>query len=156
MAERTAYLALGSNLGRREYYLSEARRLIAERIGEVMAVSSTMETEPVGFESPHPFLNQVLSVRTTLSPKVLLRVTREIERELGRDRKSVGGQHYDRTCDIDILLVEDLIYRDEELEVPHPRMRERLFVLQPLAEIAPSLVDPVTGRTIEELLWAVS
>ena len=154
--ERTAYIALGSNLGDRAHYLSEAARLIGERVGEILAVSSPMETEPVGFESAHKFLNQVLAVRTSLAPRALLTVTREIERELGRERKSVGGIHFDRTCDVDILMIDDLVYHDEWLEIPHPRMRERLFVLKPLAEIAPDVIDPVSGKTIRELLWDVS
>ena len=154
--EHTAYIALGSNLGDRTHYLSEAARLIGERVGDVLAVSSPMETEPVGFESEHKFLNQVLAVRTSLAPRALLTVTREIERELGRERKSVGGIHFDRTCDVDILMIDDLVYHDEWLEIPHPRMRERLFVLRPLAEIAPDVIDPVTGKTIRELLWDVS
>lgn len=152
----TAYLALGSNLGDRALLLAEARRLLTERVGEPIAASSLIETEPVGFDSPHRFLNQVVSVRTTLEPEELLKETAEIERELGRERKSVGGQYADRTCDIDILFLDDLIYRSASLEIPHPKLRERLFVLEPLAEIAPDMVDPVTGRTMKELLWDVS
>lgn len=154
--EHTAYIALGSNLGDRRYYLSEAIRLIGERVGEVLAVSEPMETGPVGFESEHLFLNAALSVRTSLAPRALLTVTREIERELGREQKSVGGVHFDRTCDVDILMIDDLVYHDEWLDIPHPRMRERLFVLQPLAEIAPEVIDPVSGKTVKELLWDVS
>lgn len=154
--EHTAYIALGSNLGDRRHFLSEAVRLIGERVGEISAVSEPMETEPEGFESDYQFLNQALAVRTALAPRALLTVTREIERELGRDRKSVDGVHYDRTCDVDILMIDDLIYHDEWLDIPHPRMRERLFVLQPLAEIAPDVIDPVSGKTVKELLWDVS
>ena len=151
-----AYLSLGSNLGDREMLLREAVRLLGDRCGRVVAVSALLETEPVGFESPHPFLNLALELDTPLSPEALLRETQAIERELGRTSKSAGGVYRDRPIDIDIILYGDLTSDTPELQLPHPRFRERLFVLKPLAEIAGDAVDPFTHKTIQELLWDAS
>ncbi|MDO5036285.1 MAG: 2-amino-4-hydroxy-6-hydroxymethyldihydropteridine diphosphokinase [Porphyromonas sp.] len=149
------FLALGSNLGDRAAILASARRLISERIGALVQVSLELETEPVGFESEHNFLNQVVEVRTLLSPQGVLDTSQVIERELGRYRKSKGGIYRDRTCDIDIILYDDLILDADGLQIPHPRFRERTFVLSPMVELCPTCVDPVTGKTMEELLWDV-
>lgn len=121
----------------------------------MVAMSQVMETEPVGFRSDHTFLNQVIEVSDALGPQELLQLTQEIERELGRSHKSHQGLYSDRTCDLDLILYGDLVLKEAELEIPHPRFRERRFVLQPLAEIAPEVVDPITGRQIKELLWDV-
>ena len=153
----TAYLALGSNLGDRSALLDAAVNLLGERAGRVTAVSSPIETEPAGFQSPHPFLNQALALETTLAPSALLSVTQEIEKELGRSEKSEGGIYKDRPIDIDLILYGDLALETPGLTLPHPRFRERPFVLRPLSEIAgDDVTDPVTGKTISELLWAVS
>ncbi len=131
----TTYLSLGSNLGDRRQLLHTAINEIAERVGRVEAISSCIETEPVGFDSVHLFLNMAVRVRTDLSPYELLKVLKQLERDLGRTRKSHDGVHYDRTIDIDILLYDSLEVNSDELQIPHPRMWERDFVMRPLKEI---------------------
>lgn len=131
----TTYLSLGSNLGDRRQLLHTAINEIAERVGRVEAISSCIETEPVGFDSVHLFLNMAVRVRTELNPYELLKVLKQLERDLGRTRKSHDGVHYDRTIDIDILLYDNLEVNSEELQIPHPRMWERDFVMRPLKEI---------------------
>ena len=131
----TTYLSLGSNLGDRRQLLHTAINEIAERVGRVEAISSCIETEPVGFDSVHLFLNMAVRVTTELNPYELLNVLKQLERDLGRTRKSHDGVHYDRTIDIDILLYDNLEVNSEELQIPHPRMWERDFVIRPLKEI---------------------
>ena len=131
----TTYLSLGSNLGDRRQLLHTAINEIAERVGRVEAISSCIETEPVGFDSVHLFLNMAVRVTTELNPYELLEVLKQLERDLGRTRKSHDGVHYDRTIDIDILLYDNLEVNSEELQIPHPRMWERDFVMRPLKEI---------------------
>lgn len=131
----TTYLSLGSNLGDRKQLLYTAINEIAERVGRVEAISSCIETEPVGFDSVHLFLNMAVRVMTELNPYELLKVLKQLERDLGRTRKSHDGVHYDRTIDIDILLYDNLEVNSEELQIPHPRMWERDFVMRPLKEI---------------------
>ena len=131
----TTYLSLGSNLGDRRQLLHTAINEIAERVGRVEAISSCIETEPVGFDSVHLFLNMAVRVKTELSPYELLKVLKQLERDLGRTRKSHDGVHYDRTIDIDILLYDNLEVNSEELQIPHSRMWERDFVMRPLKEI---------------------
>ena len=111
-----------------------------------------MESEPWGFESKNSFLNCVVAFDTHLSPIELLNATEEIERRLGRTKKSIGGQYSDRTIDIDILFYGNKVIKSERLTVPHPLLHLRNFVLQPLYEIAPQLTHPAMGRTISELL----
>ena len=132
------YLSLGSNLGDREQMLNRAIALIGERVGEVQRVSSFIETEPWGFKSKHPFLNAACLVLTTLSPEQCLETTQQIERELGRKRKSRNGVYHDRPIDIDLLMYDDLELSTPKLTLPHPRMKEREFVMIPLREILPS------------------
>ena len=131
----TTYLSLGSNLGDRKQLLHTAINEIAERVGRVEAISSCIETEPVGFDSVHLFLNMAVRVTTELNPYELLKVLKQLERDLGRTRKSHDGVHYDRTIDIDILLYDNWEVNSEELQIPHPRMWERDFVMRPLKEI---------------------
>ena len=132
------YLSLGSNLGDREQMLNRAIALIGERVGEVQRVSSFIETEPWGFKSKHPFLNAACLVLTTLSPEQCLETTQQIEQELGRKRKSRNGIYHDRPIDIDLLMYDDLELSTPKLTLPHPRMKEREFVMIPLREILPS------------------
>ena len=129
------FLSLGSNLGDREEVLHRAIRLLDERVGTVQRVSSFIETEPWGFQSKHPFINAACLVLTSLSPMQCLRATQQIERELGRKRKSRGGIYHDRPIDIDLLMYGNLRLSTSRLTLPHPRMMERDFVMIPLREI---------------------
>lgn len=139
------YLGLGTNLGDKESNLHVAVRKINERIGEVTALSAFMLL-PLGVSSENSFLNAACCVESVLPPLDILRETQEIERELGRMKKSAGGNYSDRLIDIDILLYGDLILHTPELEIPHPLMTERRFVMDPLAEIASDVVHPVLGK----------
>ena len=137
----TVYLSLGTNLGDKEHNLVSAIKEIERRIGPVRAQSAFLTTEPWGFESENTFLNAAVRVETELSPNALLRVTQQIEREMGRTQKSsVDPQqskvvYHDRIIDIDILLYDDLHINTKKLTIPHPHMHERDFVLIPLKEI---------------------
>lgn len=146
-----AYLALGSNLGDRQAHLDRAvYRLRAEPGITLRRISSYYETAPVGGPSGQsPYLNAAAEVETLLGPARLLGSLFEIERSEGRVRSELNAP---RTLDLDILLYDDLIRNAPDPIVPHPRMHERRFVLQPLAEIAPNAVHPVLKRTISELL----
>lgn len=145
------YLSLGSNEGDREQLLRSAIDAIGRLIGPVDGISPLVETEPWGFESPHPFLNAALSVETSLPAMDVLERTQSIERQLGRQRKSIAGRYEDRPIDIDLLLYGDLVLTSERLTLPHPLLPERLFVLEPLAEIAPQILHPTLGKTIQTL-----
>ena len=146
-----AYIALGSNLSDRQHQLDAARAFLGA-LGTVEACSPVMESEPWGFVSPHPFLNQVLLLQTPLSPTELLDATQDIERRMGRTQKSEAGCYHDRIIDIDLLFYDNLVMDTPRLVLPHPLLHERLFVLQPLAAIAPSLVHPRLGLTVTEML----
>ncbi len=129
------YLGLGSNLGNRKENLAYAIRLIGERVGKVLRVSSFIETEPWGFESENTFVNAVIQCETDLTPRQLLGSTQKIEREMGRQKKSTDGGYSDRCIDIDILLYDDLRVDEPDLQIPHPLMLKRDFVMIPLREI---------------------
>ena len=150
---KTAYLSLGSNIGERERMLSEALRLLELPGLHVARVSPVYETEPQDFKNQPWFLNLVVEVQTALFPMQLLTRVRKIERELGRKRTVNKGP---RSIDIDILLYGESVIDTKDLVVPHPRMAERRFVLQPLADLAPDLRHPVLRRSVKELLSAVS
>jgi 2-amino-4-hydroxy-6-hydroxymethyldihydropteridine diphosphokinase len=150
-----AYIALGANLGDREANIRAALdRLDASEGIHVEKVSSLMENPAVGGPPNSPmFLNGAAEVRTTLSPRQLLRRLLEIERELGRERHRKWDP---RTIDLDLLLYGNQVIEEPELVVPHPRMLQRPFVLHPLAQIAPQLMHPTIGKRMEELLKAVA
>jgi 2-amino-4-hydroxy-6-hydroxymethyldihydropteridine diphosphokinase len=146
------YLSLGANLGNRRQQLTAAAALLGERAGHLLALSRFYETAPWGYDSPHPFLNAAAQLETALAPQELLATTRQIERDLGRTAKTGRTAAYqDRLIDIDILLYDRLVLELPDLILPHPRMHLRTFVLQPLAEIAPSLQHPVLNQTVAEL-----
>jgi 2-amino-4-hydroxy-6-hydroxymethyldihydropteridine diphosphokinase len=143
-------IALGSNLGDRATYLSQGiQALRASGTLFNIGVSSFIETEPVGVSGQPPFLNGALIAETYLEPRALLELLLETERHLGRLRPFDRAP---RTLDLDLILYGDRVVNEPGLQVPHPRFRERRFVLEPLAELAPDLVDPVSTRTIAELL----
>lgn len=147
------YFSLGTNLGEKYALMKQAILHIEKRIGHVDAQSAFYETEPWGFQSKNKFLNSAVKVTTSLAPLQILDESQQIEREMGRMHKSVGGQYSDRLIDIDMLMYDDLVMQTDVLTLPHPLMHERLFVMEPLAEIAPRAIHPVFGETIENLLF---
>lgn len=147
----TVYLGLGTNLGNKEANLRTAIYKLQERIGKQVSLSSFYETAPWGFESDHSFLNAAIGLETSLSPIEILHITQEIEKELGRTKKSVNGSYSDRLIDIDILLYDTLVLQTSELTIPHPLMTERDFVMNPLIEIAGSVIHPTRQKTLSEL-----
>jgi 2-amino-4-hydroxy-6-hydroxymethyldihydropteridine diphosphokinase len=141
-------VALGSNLGDRERHLTDAAEALRPYISD-LRVSSFFETDPVGVGEQPRFLNAAATGTTSLSARGLLERLLAIEAAFGRTRPYPGAA---RTLDLDLILYGDQVIEERDLAVPHPRFRERRFVLEPLNEIAPEWVDPVTGKTIRELL----
>ncbi|EKU46172.1 2-amino-4-hydroxy-6-hydroxymethyldihydropteridine diphosphokinase [Staphylococcus massiliensis] len=147
---KEAYLGLGSNIGDRTVELKEAIRLLNLNDNiKVVASSPIYETKPVGYTEQPDFLNQCVKIETDLSPHALLEVALDIEQQRHRVRKFQNGP---RTLDVDILLYSDEIIETEDLSVPHKRMTERAFVMIPLNDIAPHLVEPRSQQTIETLV----
>ena len=151
----TAYIALGSNLDDPRHQLLEAIRRMRIAGLQVYSIAPFVETHPVGFASEHLFLNSVVAVHTVATPEELLAQLQEIEREMGRRHKSHDGIYSDRVIDLDILIYDQRVVTTPELTIPHPRMCERAFVLQPLSYIAPELTIPTTGTTVAQLLGAL-
>ena len=146
------YFGLGTNLGDKEHNLRLAVRKIEERVGKVVSLSAFYATAPWGFSSEHTFLNAAACVETLLPPLSVLHLTQEIEREIGRTHKSVGGVYSDRVIDIDLLLYGDQVLDTPELKLPHPLMDERRFVMEQLAEITTDMVNPILKKKMRELL----
>jgi len=145
------YLGLGSNIGDREANLLAAVERLAKAGLRIVRGSPLYETEPVEYTAQRWFLNQVVEAETRLFPMQLLARVGKIERALGRVRTVAKGP---RTIDIDILLYGNEVVRGAKLEIPHPRMHERRFVLAPLTDLAPELRHPITHRTVREMLEA--
>jgi 2-amino-4-hydroxy-6-hydroxymethyldihydropteridine diphosphokinase len=154
-ARHTAAIALGSNLpsqfGDPAANLREAIRRLGE-LGQVRAVSSLYTTAPIGYTDQPNFTNAAALLLTNLEPVELMRALLNIEREMGRDRSATVPPKGPRIIDLDLLLVGDIVLNTPELTLPHPALAERRFVLEPLAEIAPKMVDPVSGRTAAHML----
>ncbi|MEO0970527.1 MAG: 2-amino-4-hydroxy-6-hydroxymethyldihydropteridine diphosphokinase [Cyanobacteria bacterium J06639_18] len=151
-SESKVAIALGSNLGDSIAILEAAIKALERMPGiEIIIVSSWYETKAIGPPQPN-YINGCISVRTEQKPNSLLQILLGIEKEFGRIRREKWGP---RTLDLDLLLYDDLILETPTLQVPHPRMRERAFVLAPLAQIEPSWIEPVSGKSIKELLKAV-
>jgi 2-amino-4-hydroxy-6-hydroxymethyldihydropteridine diphosphokinase len=148
-----AYLSLGSNLGERERLLGEALSLLDSPKLRIVRVSSVYETEPLDYLEQPKFLNLVAEVESALFPMQLLARGQKVERALGRRRIAPKGP---RTIDVDIVLYGTAVIKTAELEIPHPRYAGRRFVLAPLAELAPDLRDPVSRRSVREMLNATA
>jgi 2-amino-4-hydroxy-6-hydroxymethyldihydropteridine diphosphokinase len=149
---KTVYIAFGSNVGDRAENLRLARERIDSPDLRVVRESSIYETAPRDVENQPWFLNQVIECETDLFPRQLLGRLQRIEREMGRKRRVAKGP---REIDLDILLYGDVVMKSPELEVPHPRLTERRFVLEPLAELVPEKRHPETRRTMREILGGV-
>src|SRR6056297_1001764 len=142
-------LGLGSNLKNRQKMLFKAMELIKNRVGSLLDHSSIYETEPLYYKEQPDFLNMVIEIDTSLAPESLLSSLQEIEKELGRIKKAQANRS--RKIDIDILYYDNRIINKDNLQIPHPRIKERKFVLIPLEEIASSFKDPVSGQSIVRL-----
>src|SRR5713226_8130947 len=149
MAAKTVYLSLGSNVGDREQMLQAAIDQLNSSQVRITRISSVYETEPQGQPNQRWFLNLVVEAETELFPRQLLARVAKIEQQLGRRRMLAKGP---RTIDIDILFYGNFIIDTAELTIPHPRFSERRFVLAPMVELAPELRDPVSRRTMRDLL----
>jgi len=154
---RTAYIGMGGNLaskvGAPEDTLAAAVVRL-ESLGRVTRRSSLYSTEPVGYATQPRFVNAVVELETSLAPRDLLKALLAIEQEFGRDR-AAGFANGPRTLDLDILLLDDLLISEADLEIPHPRLADRAFVLVPMGEIAPHKVDARSGLTVSQLLNAL-
>lgn len=155
-------LLLGGNSGEVKRTLQQAQRLINARVGAVMRCSNRYESEPWGFRAAQPFFNQALEISTDLAPREVLDAVARIETELGRNRAAeqiekaaTGARYASRPIDIDIIFYGSEVIDEPQLQIPHPRMAERTFVLTPLNEIMRSFRHPVTGLTVGEMLAAL-
>lgn len=148
-----AYIALGSNLGDKEANLRQALKMLLVKGLQIRSVSSFFKTEPYGVTDQPEFINAVACVKTDLAPEKFLKLLLDTELEMGRVRLRHWGE---RNIDLDLLLYDDLIYYSEKLVLPHPDMQNRLFVLQPLSEIAADKIHPVYKKSIQNLLKSLT
>lgn len=149
MVKQEIYIALGSNLGDRLANIRKAIELMKREGIEIIDESSIYETEPVGYREQEWFLNSVIKGGTELSPRRLWKRLEKIEKSMGREREIKWGP---RIIDLDILFYENKVLNGKQLQIPHPELHKRKFVLVPLKQIAPKLVHPVLRKTISELL----
>lgn len=149
----TVYLLLGSNIGDSISHLNSARVLIEQEIGEITKASSIYKTEPWLMEAEQWFHNQVLEVKCQVSPEKLLQTIIALEEKLGRTRSENQSSGYEsRTIDMDILYFDQAIVESESLIVPHPRIQERRFVLEPMCELSPLFIHPILHKTQRAML----
>lgn len=144
-------LGFGSNIGDRRKNIEQALEMLEKELGKMIASSSLIETEPWGFECENLFLNSAAIFQTDKTPHQALTICNEVERRLGRQRTADTAGYSSRTMDIDILFCENQIIDTPMLQVPHPLIEKRDFVLQPLNEIMPRFVHPLLHQTIEKL-----
>ncbi len=143
------FLSIGSNLEDREKNLFQTQLLLEKEGIEILKESSLYKTQPVGFSSKSWFYNQVLEVKANVKPEALLTLVKKIEKKMGRDLPVKKGP---RIIDIDSLLAEKTVIRTKKLEIPHPRMEKRNFVLVPFSEISPDTVHPLLNLSVKDLL----
>jgi 2-amino-4-hydroxy-6-hydroxymethyldihydropteridine diphosphokinase len=145
------YISIGTNMGDREQNLSDCTALVSERIGKIVKESSIYETEPWGFEADQDFLNMVLKIDSQINdPLLLLKKLKGIEGDLGRGPK-IGSAYQSRMIDLDILFFGEMFFENEELQIPHPRLQDRNFVLAPLFEISPDWQHGKFKQSISDL-----
>jgi 2-amino-4-hydroxy-6-hydroxymethyldihydropteridine diphosphokinase len=149
----TVYIGIGSNLGSREENCRAAIRHLIHNGIKVLQLSSKLETAPWGVEEQPEFINMAIKAETDLQPEELLELLKNAEVELGR---APGPRWGPRVIDLDILLYNSLVMKTAELEIPHPLIAEREFVLKPLVEIAPDIIHPVLQKSIKELLAEIT
>ena len=149
--EGKIYIAIGSNLGDRQKNVRTAYRLIEKQIGEIRSKSGLIHTKPEGFESDEEFVNGVFELDTKLTPLDLLKALKRIESEMGRESSSKPG-YSDRLIDLDIIDYKGKIISMDEMEIPHPRMHNRMFVLKPLMELDSEWVHPIYELSVLELI----
>jgi 2-amino-4-hydroxy-6-hydroxymethyldihydropteridine diphosphokinase len=142
------FLSIGSNSGDRSVYLQQSLKWIEQGIGNIVKHSDIYETQSWGFEGQN-FLNMVVKVETSLTPQGIIDIIQSVEQQMGRVR--ISGQYADRIIDLDILFFEKEVISDKNLIIPHPRLHERLFVLEPMMDIAPDFVHPVFNKPIQQL-----
>ncbi len=147
MANSTVYIALGSNLGDRKDNLQKAMEAISE-FAQIEQKSTIIETEPEGYKEQNFFLNMVITIQTNLTASELIEKLQEVEKKMGRVRKIKNGP---RTIDLDILFYNKEAIKTPNLEIPHPRMHKRAFVLNPMNELAPELIHPILKKSINTL-----
>ena len=152
MASESVFVLLGSNLGDRELLVNQACKMMGKRCGEIVAKSRLYESEPWGFQAEHWFLNQVVELKTSLSPDALMTELLAIEKELGRDRTTPHEGYVSRPIDLDILYFGDKIIETQLVTAPHPRLHQRRFTLLPLCDVAPDFVHPILKKTNLQLL----
>ncbi len=146
------FLSLGSNLGDRILNIRNTLEKINNNIGKIKNISKYYETEPWGFNTDNWFINIVIEIETNYSAEILLQKIQEIERKIGRRQKTIKSAYSSRIIDIDILFFENLILKNQNLQIPHKHLHKRLFVLKPLNDIASDFIHPIFNKTINVLL----
>ncbi len=145
----TSFLGLGSNLGNRKKNLDSAISHLKSKAGSIVKASEVYESEPWGLKNQNFYLNQVIELKTSMSPKNLLKCCKSIENKMGRSRSIKWGE---RNIDIDILYFSEIILNEDNLTIPHPLIQERKFVLVPLNELSKNFIHPIFKKTNHEIL----